>query len=363
MAKQKTRIVLSDLIRQTYNLSELKSLCFDLDIEFDALGGEQTLEAKIQELISYCERRIILFELVEKLKEKRPKIDWPQIPQQKVPISLIPEAKPRRFDSNRFFLPTGFTDLDALLGGLENATLNVVTARPGMGKTIFVTTLAQVVSRRYDQPVLFFSLQLSSSQIRDRIIAVNTGIDLRRFVSNQLSEKEKYLYEAAKESLITMPLEINDDLHITFKKMETECERISSERNLGMIVVDGIEHIWPEIFMPDITIPQYPSARWFQSLARTFNAPTIATLQTGHQVDARNSKRPILQDVPGDWGFIADTIITLYRDDYYNYDSDRPNVVEVNVLKNRNGPTGQIDLFWRGKGGAFYNLQRQEIEL
>ncbi len=357
------RIILAKLLSRHFNLHEIRTLCFELDIKFDDLGGDVTLDAKVQELIDYMDRRLLLYELVEALKRQRPKVTWPTISQQTEPISYDPVTSSNDFDNVTSSLATGFTDLDELTGGLQRSTLNVVAGCPGMGKSSFVTTLAQVVSRRYNQPVVFFNLQLTNYLLRNRLLAMNTSIDLQRLIANDLSQHETEIYGNALEMLSNAPLYLIDDLKISFSRMVEVCKRYSVEQTLGLIVVDGIEHLWSESFTPDLDVQQLVSARWFQYLARTFNVPTVVTLQVGYQVEERRNKRPQLRDIPGDWSFIADSVMALYRDDYYHSESDRPNFVEVSILKNRNGPFGTIDLFWYGKSTMFRNLHRMEFEL
>jgi len=352
---------LHKLIVRHFNLSEIRSLCFQMNIKFDELGGELTLDAKTQELIDYMDRRLMLYELVETLRELRPKAHWPKIAEQTESVSFEPVSMTDSRSLTKLTYATGFHDLDRLTGGFQGSTLSVVAGRPGMGKSTFVATIALSASLRFQRSVTYFSLQTLKHRLVQVFIALEAQIAPRRILMNELDANETILYNQAATRISTAPLTIIDHLEPTLQMITNECKRLSAQDRLGLVVIDGVEHLLPEGNHGDTSVV---SARKLHHLARILDVPIIATVQVKEQVEDRRDSRPQIRDLPGDWWTIPDCILALYRDDYYYPgDSPSPNIAEVRILRNRSGQNGTIELYWHSRLNAFRNLVRYEIDL
>jgi replicative DNA helicase len=352
-----------ELLRDHFDLKEIRDLCFALNIDIDNIGGAEGRDAKAQALFEYMNRRLELPELVEEARKARPKVNWPKVPAQTLPVLLDPMITDSS-KSQLVILPTGYTDLDALIGGYFSSTLNVIAARPGMGKTAFVTSIALVAARRFQTPVLYFNLQMSNPQLQHRIVASISRLEPRRMVG-ELPSKELELSQHILEDISQLPLYLIDIPYVTLGQVIDESLARTGDTQFGLIVIDGVEQLANDLHdrvtkgLIGDTLPGR-----LKHLAMSCHVPVLVTLQLGSQIDKRLLKTPGLTDLPDEWGFFSDLIISIYRDDYYDpWQSERPNVAEINVLKNRNSALGQIELFWHGQVLAFRNLVRQEIEL
>lgn len=263
-------------------------------------------------------------------------------------------------------IPTGFSDLDRLLSGLNRSDLIIIAARPGMGKTALQNAIALNAARRYDKRVAMFNLEMSGEQLVQRMISAETRIDSQRLRRGDLAEGEWGIFLEALGRLSESRIFIDDTPSITPMQLRTKCRRLYAEHGLDLIMIDYLQLMQAE--RPSNNRVQEVSeiSRELKSLARELDVPVVAAAQLSRAVEQRQNKRPMLSDLR-DSGSIeqdADVVMFIYRDDYYNPEnSEHPNIAEVNVAKHRNGPTGGIDLFWHGKLATFRNLHRQEIEL
>ena len=263
-------------------------------------------------------------------------------------------------------IPTGFTELDRLLGGLNKSDLIIVAARPGMGKTSLQNAIALTAANKYGKRIAMFNLEMSGEQLVQRMIAAETRIDSQRLRRGQLAEHEMPIFMEAVGRLSETRIFIDDTPSISPNQLRTKCRRLYAEHGLDLVMIDYLQLMQAERATNNRVQEISEISRGLKGLARELNVPVIAAAQLSRAVEQRQEKRPLLSDLR-DSGSIeqdADIVMFIYRDEYYNPDTtERPNIAELNIAKHRNGPTGTIDLYWHGKLATFRNLQRQEINL
>ncbi|GAB4269400.1 MAG: replicative DNA helicase [Candidatus Promineifilaceae bacterium] len=263
-------------------------------------------------------------------------------------------------------VPTGFTDLDRLLGGLNKSDLIILAARPGMGKTSLQNAIALTAANRFGKRVAIFNLEMSGEQLVQRMISAETRIDSQRLRRGQLADHEWPIFMEAIGRLSETRLFIDDTPSITPMQLRTKCRRLYAEQGLDLIIIDYLQLMQAERSTNNRVQEISEISRALKGLARELDVPVLAAAQLSRAVEQRQDKRPMLSDLR-DSGSIeqdADIVMFIYRDEYYNPDTtERPNIAEVHIAKHRHGPTGQVDLYWHAKLATFRNLQRQEIQL
>ncbi len=263
-------------------------------------------------------------------------------------------------------VPTGFSDLDRLLGGLNKSDLLILAARPGMGKTSLQNAIALTAAARYGKRVAIFNLEMSGEQLVQRMLSAETRIDSQRLRRGQLQEHEWPIFMEAIGRLSQTRIFIDDTPSITPNQLRTKCRRLYAEHGLDLIMIDYLQLMVTERGNNNRVQEISEISRGLKGLARELDVPVLAAAQLSRAVEQRQDKRPLLSDLR-DSGSIeqdADIVMFIYRDEYYNPDTtERPNIAELNIAKHRNGPTGTIDLYWHSKLATFRNLQRQEINL
>lgn len=263
-------------------------------------------------------------------------------------------------------VPTGFTDLDRMLGGLNKSDLLILAARPGMGKTAFQTAIAMTAATQFGKRVAMFNLEMSGEQLVQRMLAAETRIDSQRLRRGQLHDHEWPIFMEAIGRLSETRIFIDDTPSITPNQLRTKCRRLYAEHGLDLVIIDYLQLMQAERSTNNRVQEISEISRSLKGLARELDVPILAAAQLSRAVEQRAEKRPLLSDLR-DSGSIeqdADIVMFIYRDDYYNPDSsERPNIAEINIAKHRNGPVGSVDLYWHGKLATFRNLQRQEINL
>ncbi len=263
-------------------------------------------------------------------------------------------------------VPTGFVDLDRLLGGLNKSDLIIVAARPGMGKTSLQNALALTAANKHGKRVAMFNLEMSGEQLVQRMIAAETRIDSQRLRRGDLHDQEWPIFMEAVGRLSETHIFIDDTPSITPMQMRTKCRRLYAEHGLDLIMIDYLQLMVTERQSNNRVQEISEISRALKGLARELDVPVVAAAQLSRAVEQRQDKRPMLSDLR-DSGSIeqdADIVMFIYRDEYYNPDTtERPNIAELSIAKHRNGPTGTVDLYWHGKLATFRNLQRQEINL
>ncbi len=271
-----------------------------------------------------------------------------------------------KLDTNITGIPTGFTDMDRLLGGLQRSELTVFAGRPGMGKSALQSTIAMLASTKYDAKVAVFSLEMSSVQWVLRTLAGMANINNDQMKFGDMSEGEWANFYDKVGQLSQTGLFIDDAPMLTPAQLRAKARRLYQEYGLDLLFVDYLQLMQTtKDFHNRVQEVGFISSS-LKALAKELDIAVCATSQLSRGVEQRQDKRPVISDLR-DSGNIeqdADVIGLLYRDEYYFPDSsERPNIAELNFAKNRNGHTGVIDLYWNGPKTRFNNLQRQEINL
>ena len=263
-------------------------------------------------------------------------------------------------------VPSGFTDLDRILGGLNKSDLLILAARPGMGKTALQLSVAKTAALRFGKRVAIFSLEMSAEQLVQRMIAAETRIDSQRLRRGDLQEHEWPIFYEAVGRLSEAKLFIDDTPGVTPMQLRAKCRRLYAEHGLDLILIDYLQLMQTERNSPNRVQEISEISRGLKNLARELDVPVLAAAQLSRAVEQRQDKHPQLSDLR-DSGSIeqdADIVMFIYRDEYYNPDTtEKPNMAEITIAKHRNGPTASIDLYWHSKLATFRNLQRQEMDL
>lgn len=255
-------------------------------------------------------------------------------------------------------LPTGFRDLDRMTSGLQPSDLILVAARPSMGKTAFTLNIAQNVGVRQHKTVAFFSLEMSQEQLVQRILCQISHIDSQKLRTGQLNSDEEWtrLTDAC-DKLYQAPIYIDDTPGISVVEMRSKARRLKSEHGLDLIVVDYLQLMQgrnAESRQQEIS----EISRSLKALARELKVPLIALSQLSRSVESRQDKRPMLSDLreSGALEQDADIVSFLYREDYYDKETENQHITEVILAKHRNGPVGSIKLYFKGEYTLFLNL-------
>ncbi|MCI5597215.1 MAG: replicative DNA helicase [Lachnospiraceae bacterium] len=259
-------------------------------------------------------------------------------------------------------IPTGFLDLDYKLTGLHPSELILVAARPAMGKTAFVLNIAQHVAFRHDYHVAVFSLEMSKEQLVTRLMAMESMVDSQLIRTGNLKDTE---WEKLMESagvIGNSNLIIDDTPGISIAELRSKCRRYKQSLGLDLIIIDYLQLMSGSSRRSNESRQQEISeiSRSLKALAREIDVPVIALSQLSRAVEARQDHRPMLSDLR-ESGAIeqdADVVMFLYRDEYYNPDTEKKNLAEVIVAKQRNGATGTIELVWLGQYTKFANKER-----
>jgi replicative DNA helicase len=255
-------------------------------------------------------------------------------------------------------LATGFRDLDNLTSGLQPSDLILVAARPSMGKTAFTLNIAQNVGVRQHKNVAFFSLEMSKEQLVQRLLCQISHIDSQKLRTGQLNSDEEWtkLTDAC-DKLYSAPIYIDDTPGISVAEMRSKARRLKSERGLDLIVVDYLQLMTgrnSESRQQEIS----EISRSLKALARELKVPLIALSQLSRSVESRQDKRPMLSDLreSGALEQDADIVSFLYREDYYDKETENQHITEVILAKHRNGPVGSVKLYFKGEFTLFLNL-------
>ncbi|MGP2528567.1 replicative DNA helicase [Acidaminococcus sp. LBK-2] len=261
-------------------------------------------------------------------------------------------------------LPTGFTDFDKMTSGLQPSDLIIVAARPSMGKSSLVLNIAEHVALKGGKSVAFFSLEMSKEQLVQRLLCSEAGIDASRLRIGQLQESEWPNLVSAADKLSSAKIMMDDTPGMTALEMRSKARRWKNENGLDLIIVDYLQLMQGSSKRASDNRQQEMSdiSRSLKGLARELNVPVIALSQLSRSVEQRTSKRPMLSDLreSGALEQDADIVCFIYRDDYYNPDTEQKNVAELIVAKHRNGPVGTVQLFFRKDITRFYDLSKQQ---
>ncbi|MFN2198968.1 MAG: replicative DNA helicase [Anaerolineales bacterium] len=268
-------------------------------------------------------------------------------------------------DDELFGVPTGFLDLDKLLGGLQPSDLLIVAGRPGQGKTGFLLTLAKNAAQLYKKKVAIFSLEMSNEQLVQRILAQETAIDMQRLRTGKLEDSEWPLFTQAIETLGNTRVFLDDTPGITPMQLRTKCRRLHMEYGLDLIIVDYLQLMSGggrnENRVQEVSF----ISRNLKVLARELNVPVFAAAQLSRAVEQRADKRPVLSDLreSGSLEQDADIVMFIYRPDQYEQDTVKQNLAEIIVAKHRNGPVGSVELVFRKSLAKFENAATRYVDL
>lgn len=272
-------------------------------------------------------------------------------------IQLVAKTK-----GNVTGIPTGFIDLDYKMSGLQPSDLILVAARPSMGKTAFVLNIAQYVAFHEDECTAIFSLEMSKEQLVNRLFALESHVDAQLLRSGNLADSDwEKLIEGA-GTIGKSKLIIDDTPGISISELRSKCRKYKLEHDLKLIIIDYLQLMSGSGRGSDSRQQEISDiSRSLKSLARELNVPVIALSQLSRAVEQRPEHRPMLSDLR-ESGAIeqdADVVMFIYRDDYYNKDSDMKGIAEINIAKQRNGPIGTVNLVWLPQYTKFANMEKQ----
>jgi len=261
-------------------------------------------------------------------------------------------------------VPTGFRDLDNLLAGLQPSDLIILAARPSMGKTSLALNIAQSVATTEGIPVLIFSLEMSKEQLVDRLICNEARIDSWKLRTGNLEDDDFPRIGQAMATLAEAPLWIDDSSGVNVLEMRTKARRLQAEHGLGLVVVDYIQLIQGNNSSNRVEEVSDIS-RSLKGLSRELNLPVLALSQLSRAVENRPSRIPQLADLreSGSIEQDADVVMFIYREDYYEQETERKNVADIMIKKHRNGPTGQIELHFKPEQMKFSTIDKKRDSL
>ncbi len=258
-------------------------------------------------------------------------------------------------------IPTGFVDLDYKTSGLHNSDLVLIAARPAMGKTAFALNLAQNAAIHSGVPVALFSLEMSKEQLVNRMLCSEAMVDSNRMKTGQLEDNDWQKVARALGPLSEAPIYIDDTPGISITEIRAKCRRLKLEHNLGLVVIDYLQLMQGSKSKSENRQQEISEiSRSLKILAKEINVPVICLSQLSRAAETRTDHRPILSDLR-ESGAIeqdADIVMFLYRDDYYNPDTEKKNIAEVILAKHRSGSTGTVELVWLGQYTKFANLEK-----
>lgn len=262
-------------------------------------------------------------------------------------------------------VPTGFKDLDNILAGLQKSDLFILAARPSMGKTALSLNIGHNVASKSKAPVLIFSLEMSKEQLVDRLLAAEAGVDAWSLRTGNLTDSDFEKIGHAMGTLSEAPIYIDDTPGITVNDMRTKARREAHQRPLGLIVVDYLQLMSGGSRFNDSGGNRVQEiseiSRGLKGIARELNVPVIALSQLSRSVESRSPQIPQLADLreSGSIEQDADVVAFMYREDYYNPDTDRKNITDIFIKKHRNGPIGAIELFFDREKQRFRSLEKK----
>ena len=259
-------------------------------------------------------------------------------------------------------IPTGFIDLDYRTAGMQPSDLVLIAARPSMGKTAFALNIAQYVAFRKDMTVAIFSLEMSKEQLVNRMFSLESNVDAQKLRTGQLNDQEwERLIEGA-GNIGKSKLIIDDTPGISISELRSKCRKYKLEHGLSMIMIDYLQLMSGSGRSDSRQQEISDISRSLKSVARELNVPVLALSQLSRAVEQRPDHRPILSDLR-ESGAIeqdADVVMFIYRDDYYNKETDKKGISEIIIAKQRNGPIGTVELAWLPEYTKFANLEHRK---
>ncbi len=257
-------------------------------------------------------------------------------------------------------IATGFYDLDYKTAGLQPSDLILIAARPSMGKTAFVLNIAEHVVLKGNTTTAIFSLEMSKDQLVKRIMSMHSKVNSQSIRTGELSDEDWIKLVESARAIGNSNLIIDDTSSISIGELRSKCRKFKLEYNLGLIIIDYLQLMTGSKKNDSRQQEISEISRSLKGIARELNVPVIALSQLSRAVEQRPDKRPMLSDLR-ESGAIeqdADIVMFIYRDDYYNHDSEEAGISEIIIGKQRNGPTGTVKLAWQSQYTKFANLER-----
>lgn len=254
-------------------------------------------------------------------------------------------------------IPSGFPELDAKTSGFQKGDMILVAARPSMGKTTFALNLAQYAALRAGKNIAVFSLEMSKEQLAYKMLCAEANVDMLKLRTGNLEDRDWENIAKASGPLAGAKIFIDDTAGVTVMEMKSKCRRLKMEYGIDMIVIDYLQLMSgsnPENRQQEVS----EISRSIKALAKEMQCPVIALSQLSRAPEARADHRPMLSDLreSGSIEQDADIVMFLYRDEYYNKDTEDKNIAECIIAKQRNGPTGTVKLAWLGQFSKFGRL-------
>ncbi len=319
------------------------------EIENQCYTGQKELE----EILSDTEKNIF------QLLQSRGGGDY--VPIKEIVLNALEKIEQAsKAQGNVTGIPTGFIDLDYKTSGLQPSDFILIAARPSMGKTAFVLNIAQYVAFHEDMPTAIFSLEMSKEQLVNRLFSLESRVDAQTLRSGNLNDTDwEKLIEGA-GIIGNSRLLIDDTPGISISELRSKCRKFKLEHDLKLIIIDYLQLMSSNGRNDSRQQEISEISRSLKGLARELNVPVIALSQLSRAVEQRPEHRPMLSDLR-ESGAIeqdADVVMFIYRDDYYNKDTDMKNIAEINIAKQRNGPIGTINLVWLPQYTKFANMEK-----
>ncbi len=317
-----------------------------------ALGYAETEE--VDDIMNLAEKRI--FEITQKKNTKgytpikdilvESFAELERLYNQKTPITGI---------------PTGFADLDYKTAGLHNSDLVLVAARPAMGKSAFVLNIATNAALKANVPVVIFNLEMSKDQLVNRILCSEAMVDSNKIRTGKIEEDDWVKLATALGPLSEAPIYIDDTPGISIMEIRAKCRKLKLEKNIGLVIIDYLQLVQASNKRNSSREQEISEiSRSLKILAKELDVPVIALSQLSRAAEQRQDHRPMLSDLR-ESGAIeqdADIVMFIYRDDYYNENSEKKNIAEITLAKHRGGSTGTVELLWLGNYTKFVNIEK-----
>ncbi|MCI5722220.1 MAG: replicative DNA helicase [Firmicutes bacterium] len=307
--------------------------------EIKERGYDESVEAA--DILDYAERNI--FEIAQ----SRQSSDYAPIKEVLLEnVAMIDKAINSQGEVTG--LTTGFKRLDEVTSGLQKSDLVIIAARPAMGKTAFVLNIAQNAAIKAGASVLIFSLEMAKAQLGQRLLSMESRVEMQKLKTGAIERNDWDRINMALDSLSKTNIHIDDNSGISILEMKNKCRRLKAEKGLDLIIVDYLQLMQSDGKSDSRQQEISALSRQLKLLAREIDCPVLVLSQLSRAPEQRQDHRPILSDLreSGSIEQDADIVIFLYRDDYYNENSEKPGVCEVNIAKHRSGPTEVIDLTW-----------------
>ncbi|MCQ2537360.1 MAG: replicative DNA helicase [Lachnospiraceae bacterium] len=321
----------------------------------EGLAGEAYMEKEgVQSLLDHTEKEVF------KLVQSRGSSDHVDIKQ--VVYSTLRNIEAAAKNSSGITgVATGFRDLDRSLAGLQKSDFILIAARPSMGKTAFVLNLANYIAVRSKVTTVFFSLEMSRESLVERMLAMDSLISATTLRAGTLKDNEWGDLVGAAREIGDSALIIEDTPGISVAELRSKCRKYKLENNLGLIIIDYLQLMSGDGRTESRQQEVSEISRSLKALARELDVPLIALSQLSRAVESRPDKRPMMSDLreSGSIEQDADVVMFIYRDEYYNKNTEHPGEAEIIISKQRKGPTGTVRLQWQAQYTRFRNLEHE----